>query len=214
MGLFNAFKKKTTKQIIIDKFYYDYPEKPYISDDRGKDWIEKAVFMPKQMLVKKSMMKRYADGLLPGHVYMLYWLKKYINKKAPVYFEYKYGIDFEKEKMFLKKNGFLDDNDTPTEKGNKAIEKHFNVIENHSQQKPKRDIDTISKQIISELDNLKKNGCHEYIFLASSDELTCEKCKALNKKHFLLSEFEIGVNAPPMHDGCRCAISGYINRSK
>lgn len=46
-------------------------------------------------------MTPYSDGLLPGHIYMLYWLKKYKNKRVPAYFEYRYGIDFEKEKSFF-----------------------------------------------------------------------------------------------------------------
>ena len=81
------------------------------------------------------MMTRYSDGLLPGHVYMLYWLKKYTNKRIPAYFEYKYGIDFCKEKDFLYENGFLNESGKPTKKGEKAIENHKNVIENHSSEK-------------------------------------------------------------------------------
>ena len=72
------------QQQIIKQFYADYPEKPYVSADRESSWIERAEMFPATALVQKQMMKRYADNLLPGHVYMLYWLKKYTNKKVPL----------------------------------------------------------------------------------------------------------------------------------
>lgn len=120
------------KQLIYEKFYSDYTEKPYISKDRelNTNWLEQIELFPAQSLVSKSMMTRYNDGLLPGHVYMLHWLKKYTNKHVPVYFEYRYGINFEKEKIYLIKNGYLKDN-KPTEKGEQALLNHRNVVENH-----------------------------------------------------------------------------------
>lgn len=138
MGLFNFLSKaqtKTVKQTIIDSFYRGYPVTPYISDDRGEDWLERARLFPAQSIIPKAMMTKYAEGLLPGHVYMLYWLKKYTNKKVPTYFEYKYGVDFKKEKAFLYENGFLDDQNKPTEKGEQMIKKYNDVIENHSAKK-------------------------------------------------------------------------------
>ena len=136
MGLFNRIgKAKTVKQTIIDSYYKGYPVIPYISDDRGEDWLEKAQLFPKQSIISKEMMTKYAEGILPGHVYMLYWLKKYTNKKVPSYFEYKYGIEFQKEKAFLRENGYLDDQDKPTDKGEQVIKKYNDVIENHSAKK-------------------------------------------------------------------------------
>lgn len=204
-------KKETPKQNrlaknIINRFYANYPEMPYVSNDRPKDWIEKAEMFPKQCIIPMSIMERYSDGLLPGHIYMLYWLKKYTNKKVPSYFEYKYGVDFEKEKTFLFENGFLDNENKPTEKGEKAITLHYTVIENHSQ-KPDTSTEGISKQILAQRDSIKSNGFKEYEFIANSD--CCEICAALNGKHFRLSALKIGVNAPPMHEGCSCSICAY-----
>lgn len=34
----------------------------------------------------------------------------------------------------------------------------------------------------------------------------CDKCRELNKKRFLVADMEVGVNAPPMHPNCRCAL--------
>lgn len=120
------------KQLIYDKFYSDYSEKPYISKDRElyTNWLEQAELFPAQAIIPKSMMTRDADGLLPGHIYMLHWLKKYTNKQVPVYFEYKYGINFEKEKKYLIENKYLKDN-KPTEKGERILEEHGFVVENH-----------------------------------------------------------------------------------
>ena len=208
MKLFNLFKRKTVKEQIIEIFYSDYPETPYIADDRQANWIDQATLLPEQRLVEKAMMQRDSNGLLPGHVYMLYWLGKYTNKKVPGYFEYKYGIDFEKEKEFLRVNGYLNDSDKPTDKGERIISDRPEIIKKHS--KPRKrtlNIEEITQQIMKSRDRIIKNGFKEYKYIASRD--CCDKCKALDGKHFLISEMQIGVNARPMHDGCLCAISEY-----
>ena len=68
MKLFNLFKRKTVKEQIIEIFYSDYPETPYIADDRQANWIDQATLSPEQRLVEKAMMQRDSNGLLPGHV--------------------------------------------------------------------------------------------------------------------------------------------------
>ncbi len=119
-------------QKIYKKYYENYPEKPFISQDRelNTNWIEQAEMFPKQSIIPPIIMERYSDGLLPGHIYMLYWLKKYTNKRVPSYFEYKYGIDFYKEKRFLTQNGYLV-NSKPTQKGELAINTHYDIIAKH-----------------------------------------------------------------------------------
>lgn len=197
---------KNTK-VIIETLYFNYPEIPYISEDRDKNWLEMAMRLKKQCVISKETMTRFDDGLLPGHVYMLYWLKKYTNKKVPQYFEYKYGVDFEKEKEFLLENGFLNSMDKPSEKGENAIQQHYNVIEAHTPPKLDRSIEGISKQIIEQRDSLIKNGFKRYVYIANSS--CCKKCAELDNKNFPLSKLETGVNAPPMHDGCSCTIAAY-----
>lgn len=209
MGLFDFLSKaqvNSNKQNIIDTFYSNYPEIPYISNDRDKDWIEHAVFFPKTMPVAREMMCRFSDGLLPGHIYMLHWMKKWTDKRVPAYFEYKYGIDFEKEKGYLLSNGYLDENNKPTEKGVQAIARHISVIENHKPPKPDRSIKGISKQILAARNNIIKSGFEHYEVIGGTK--CCEKCAALKGWHFPISEFKIGVNAPPFHDGCTCTIIG------
>lgn len=206
------FKKSKLATKIINRFYADYPEIPYISEDREQSWIERAEIFPEQSLVTKEMMTRLKNGLLPGHIYMLYWLKKYTNKKVPVYFEYKYGIDLEKEKLFLKNNGFLNAEDKPTEKGEKAIEDYYYIVEKHAPPKPDRSIEGISKQTLQQRDSFIKNDIKEYSFLANTG--CCEKCAQLHGKHFPVKSLKIGENAPPMHEGCRCSIAAYLDRKE
>lgn len=196
---------------IINSFYSDYPEKPYISNERKRDWIEKASLFPNQCIIPKLTMTRYDNGLLPGHIYMLYWLKKYTNKKVPAYFEYRYGINFEKEKGFLFENGYLDSLDKPTEKGERAIKQHYSVIENHKQPKPDCSIESITKIILEQKKSFERNGFEEYEFIANSN--CCEVCATLNGKHFKVKDMKPGVNAPPMHEKCRCSVAAYEDRA-
>lgn len=118
---------------IYRKYYSSYPVKPFISLDRERNtnWLEQAEIFPKQSIIPISMMTPFSDGLLPGHIYLLFWVGKNGQNKVPSYFEYKYGIEFEKEKHFLISNGYLADN-KPTSKGADAIVAHFDIIEAHS----------------------------------------------------------------------------------
>ena len=118
---------------LVHRLYYKkYPELPFISRDREEnaDWLEQAKKFPKQSIIPVEIMTRFDDGLLPGHIYMLYWLETSKRKRIPSYFEYKYGIDFIREKDFLVSKGYVFD-DKPTEKGLEAIKKHQQVIDAH-----------------------------------------------------------------------------------
>lgn len=120
------------KNMIYAKYYFDYPEKPFISKDREENtnWLDQEGMFPEQSIIPKFMMTRFSDGLLPGHVYMLYWIDKIHRKRIPVYFEYEFGIDFEKEKLFLQEKKYLDSDGQLTEKGRQAILNHYDVIAN------------------------------------------------------------------------------------
>jgi len=51
----------------------------------------------------------------------------------------------------------------------------------------------------------------EYEFIAVLDNRTTPRCQALDWKIFLLEEYSVGTNAPPMHPRCRstiCAVLG------
>lgn len=114
---------------VYKKYYSDYPEMPFISQDRelNTNWLNQAEKFGSNV-VEKRMMTRYPDGLLPGHIYMLYWLGKSNRKRIPSYFEYRYGINFEKEKKFLIEEGYLTADNKPTPKGNDTIAQHIDII--------------------------------------------------------------------------------------
>lgn len=73
--------------------------------------------------------------------------------------------------------------------------------------KKAQEVDGASKQTLKQRDSVIKNGFAEYKFIANRD--CCAICAALDRKHFPISKLKIGVNAPPMHDGCRCSIAAY-----
>ena len=52
--------EKLDKNTIYQKYYTDYPEKPYISNERNiREWLERAEMFPSQSLVSRNMMVRY-----------------------------------------------------------------------------------------------------------------------------------------------------------
>lgn len=140
---------ETYRKKIYRRYYRGYPEMPYISQDRelNTNWIDQADTFPASNIIPKAMMIRYSDGLLPGHVYMLHWILNVHRKRIPAYFEYKYGIDFVKEKYFLFENGLIDENDKLTPVGLDAIERHKEVIDEHAgpKRKPKSELLDASK---------------------------------------------------------------------
>ena len=102
--MFKLFKKKeniilnedNTVQEIKDKYYADFDEKPYISEERDfNDWEYRVKMFPK-MLVQKEMMIKNDDDFLPGEILLLWHLTKNKNTSSdiPGYFEFKYGINY------------------------------------------------------------------------------------------------------------------------
>lgn len=62
------------------------------------------------------------------------------------------------------------------------------------------------------IQSYKAMGIKEYIFLATLDARTCEKCGALDLKRFRVSEAKTGVNLPPIHPNDRCTTMAYFPR--
>lgn len=73
-------------------------------------------------------------------------------------------------------------------------------------------VEDISGQILAARDSMIANGFKKYEYIANRD--CCEVCAKLNGKHFLVSSLKIGVNAPPMHEGCSCSITPYESRKE
>ncbi len=61
-------------------------------------------------------------------------------------------------------------------------------------------------------DRYKSNGVTKYKYLAAIDDRTSEICTETNGKEFLMSEYTVGTNAPPLHPNCRCTIIPIINK--
>lgn len=118
--------------MIWDKYYSDYPEKPFISKDRElySTWLKQVEMFPLSSIISKKIMTRFDSGLLPGHIYMFHWIKNIHRKRVPSYFEYKYGICFEKEYNFLVNNGYIKNN-VLTSLGEAALLKYNDVVKNH-----------------------------------------------------------------------------------
>lgn len=138
----NGISTKTNVEYIIEKYYSDYPEPPYINEERDlKRWEEFISFDPSKILQRK-MMIRNEDGLLPGHVYQIYWIDKFKpTRPIPVYFEYEFGIDFQKEKIFLEEQGYIK-NFSATESGKEIMTKYSDIIneKNNQNKLPRLDL--------------------------------------------------------------------------
>lgn len=63
---------------------------------------------------------------------------------------------------------------------------------------------------LRELASYKEAEIDEYMFMATFDRRTCDRCGNLDGKVFKVSEAKIGKNLPPLHDGCRCTTRAYF----
>lgn len=53
-------------------------------------------------------------------------------------------------------------------------------------------------------------GVEQYTWICSFDKDTCELCGALDGKVFKMSEYQVGLTAPPAHPWCRCCTAPYF----
>jgi len=90
----------------------------------------------------------------------------------------------------------------------KAISKQFNV----SRQKAGRLVMTESAYFSSaaQKDCFSELGVEKYKIVASFDHDTCALCGELDGKVFKMSEYEVGLTAPPFHPWCRCCTCPYF----
>lgn len=88
-----------------------------------------------------------------------------------------------------------------------AISKQFEV----SRSKAGRLVMTESAYFSSaaQKDCFTSLGVERYVLVASFDHDTCELCGALDGKVFKMSEYQVGVTAPPFHPWCRCCTAPY-----
>ena len=60
------------------------------------------------------------------------------------------------------------------------------------------------------LDKYKQAGIKKYQVLSANDDRTCDRCKQMNGKIFLIEEAVVGETIPPFHANDRCAILAII----
>lgn len=172
MGFFDFLKSKTKPEQIIDKYYKNYPRKPYISPDRDFDDWEMRVSTFPNMLVQREMMIPYDDGLLPGHVRMLYWIKNIHRDRIPEYFEYEHGINFEEELKFLIENGYVL-NGSVTMEGDAALGRHADFLNRYYPRPETQGGATPIKKQLCSTDDV--NEVIKYI-----NEITKKSCQTYN----------------------------------
>ena len=90
----------------------------YVSEERDLKQWESMISMFPNMLVQKDKMVRDKDGLLPGHIYMLHWLKLnlIVIDEYQCILNMNIGIDFLKKNQYLQLKGLIF-KDKPTKLG-------------------------------------------------------------------------------------------------
>lgn len=95
---------------MIPVVYRDYPEVPYLSPDRDVEAWERTPEKFPYGVVARTQMKRLPEGLLPGHIIML-WRVHFgtftTNSFFPRYFEYRYGVDGREVLNTLTEKGYI-----------------------------------------------------------------------------------------------------------
>lgn len=84
---------------------------------------------------------------------------------------------------------------------------------NTSRKNASRLIYTESAFIASQADKdcYKDLGIEEFEFVATLDSHTSKICRDMDGQHFKMSEYQIGVNAPPLHPHCRSTTVPYFH---
>ena len=82
-------------------------------------------------IVSKENMTPLPNGLLPGHIWLLYWIDEINHKRIPGYFEYQYGICFMDGVSLLKEKGYIKKDGSISKKGEQAINTYRSIITSH-----------------------------------------------------------------------------------
>ena len=63
---------------------------------------------------------------------------------------------------------------------------------------------------MAQQDSFKELGVEEYEIVATLDSRTSEICREMDGKHFKMSDYKVGVTAPPFHCWCRSTTVPYF----
>ena len=64
---------------------------------------------------------------------------------------------------------------------------------------------------LSQADCFHSLGVEQFEIVATLDSLTSEICRMMDGKHFLMTDYQPGVTAPPFHPGCRSTTVPYFD---
>lgn len=94
----------------IPSVYADYPEIPYLSPGRDLEAWQRTPEKFPYGVVARSQMERLEEGILPGHVVML-WRVHFAtfttDSSFPHYFEYRYGVEGGEALATLQDKGYI-----------------------------------------------------------------------------------------------------------
>ena len=92
------------------------------------------------------------------------------------------------------------------------LQREFNVSRNSANTIIRTEIAYIQTQAAAQRYKDHGRKYYEYLGREENDCGHSPDCHALNGKKFLLTEMEVGVNAPPMHPNCRCCIAPVLDK--
>ena len=92
----------------------------------------------------------------------------------------------------------------PIEETTQNLKKPFKKLQNSTKALVDTEMVYAERQGLS--DAYSDYGAKKYRYLATLDNLTCEKCGALDGKVFDLKDKVVGANYPPLHPYCRCTV--------
>lgn len=71
--------------------------------------------------------------------------------------------------------------------------------------------ETAAMSAMSQRECFEDLDVEEFEFVATLDSHTSKMCRSMDGKHFKMSDYQIGVNAPPLHCWCRSCVAPYFN---
>lgn len=63
---------------------------------------------------------------------------------------------------------------------------------------------------LADIESYRRLGVEQFEFLATLDSRTSEICQEMDGRVFKVSQYEIGVNVPPLHPNCRSTTVPYF----
>lgn len=94
----------------VPQVYADYPETPYISPCRDLEAWQRTPEKFPYGIVARSQMERLPEGILPGHIVML-WRVHFgtftTDSFFPRYLEYRYGVEGRETLATLQDKGYI-----------------------------------------------------------------------------------------------------------